>query len=41
MAFGASGQFALIGTHSSSALMIAGGLLAAVGLFQLIRSRPR
>ncbi len=36
---GASGRFALIGTHSSTALVVVGGCIAALGLFQLIRSR--
>jgi hypothetical protein len=36
---GASGQFTLFGTSSGTALIVAGGLLAAFGLFQLVRSR--
>jgi hypothetical protein len=38
---GASGQFTLLGTDSKTALMVAGGLLAAFGLFQLVRSRGK
>jgi hypothetical protein len=38
---GASGQFAFIGTSSSSLLMIAGGLVAALGVFQIWRTRGR
>jgi hypothetical protein len=36
---GVSGKFALLGTGSPTALIVAGGLLAAFGLFQLVRSR--
>ena len=39
VAAGASGQFALPFTGSPAALMIAGGLVAALGIFQLVRSR--
>jgi hypothetical protein len=39
VAAGASGRFALLGTGSSTALVIVGGLLAAFGLIQLVRSR--
>ena len=35
---GASGKFELLGTSSSTALVAVGGILAAFGLFQLIRS---
>jgi hypothetical protein len=38
---GASGQFALMGTDSQTALIVVGGLLAAYGAFQLWRSRGR
>jgi len=36
---GASGRFALIGTHSSTALVVIGGCIAALGLYQLVRSK--
>jgi hypothetical protein len=36
---GASGRFALIGTHSSTALVVIGGCIAALGLYQLVKSR--
>jgi hypothetical protein len=36
---GASGQFAFIGTNSSSLLMLAGGLVAALGAFQIWQFR--
>jgi hypothetical protein len=39
VAAGASGRFALLGTGSSAALVVVGGLLAAFGLVQLVRSR--
>jgi hypothetical protein len=39
VAAGASGRFALLGTESSTALVVIGGLLAAFGLIQLVRSR--
>jgi hypothetical protein len=38
---GATGQFAFIGTSSSSLLMIAGGLVAALGVLQIWQSRGR
>jgi hypothetical protein len=38
-AAGASGRFALIGTNSSTLLVVAGVALAAFGVFQLWRSR--
>ncbi len=38
VAAGASGQFALPFTNSPTPLMVLGGLLAAFGLFQLVRS---
>ena len=41
IAGGASGQLTLFGTGSSTWLMIAGGVLAAFGLIQLVRSRQR
>jgi len=34
---GASGRFKLIGTGSSWPLMVVGGAVAAIGIFQLIR----
>ena len=36
---GASGKMTLLGTDSSTLLMVAGGLLAAWGVVQLVRSR--
>ena len=39
VAAGASGQFALMGTSSSSLLMVAGGVVASLGAFQLWKSR--
>ncbi len=39
IAAGASGRFNLIGTNSPLLLMIAGGILAAVGVYQLVRAR--
>ncbi len=36
---GASGKFTLLGTNSSTLLMVAGGLVAALGAYQLWRSR--
>jgi hypothetical protein len=36
---GASGRFTLFGMGSSTALTVAGALLAAFGLVQLVRSR--
>jgi hypothetical protein len=36
---GWSGQFALLGTSSSTALIVAGALLATFGVYQLWRSR--
>ncbi|MGH7271050.1 MAG: hypothetical protein ACREJ3_11520 [Polyangiaceae bacterium] len=38
LAAGASKDYSLIGTSSSTALMAAGGVLAAFGLFQVIRA---
>jgi hypothetical protein len=39
VAAGATGQFKLIGTDSSTWLMVAGGAVAALGVFQLWRNR--
>jgi hypothetical protein len=39
VAAGASGQFTLPGTGSATWLMVVGGVIALVGLFQLYRSR--
>jgi hypothetical protein len=39
IAAGATGKFQLIGTESSTALMVAGGAVAALGVFQLWKSR--
>ena len=36
---GASGKLALRGTDSSGALMVLGGILIAVGIFQMIKAR--
>lgn len=41
VAAGASGKFVLPGTTSGTALEVVGGLLAAYGLFQIIRVRGR
>ncbi len=41
IAFGMSGQFALIGTNSSQLLVAAGAVVALLGVFQLWRSRGR
>jgi hypothetical protein len=38
---GLSGKFQLIGTGSSTALAVFGGVVAAWGVFQLVRSRPK
>ena len=35
---GASGRLALLGTGSGSALVVVGGVCAALGLYQLIRA---
>ena len=39
IAFGASGQFSLIGTNSSQLLVGAGVLVALIGVVQLWRSK--
>ncbi|MGZ3424109.1 MAG: hypothetical protein ACXWUG_00900 [Polyangiales bacterium] len=39
VAAGASGRFSLIGTNSSMLLMIAGGALAAYGVYQIVRAK--
>jgi hypothetical protein len=39
IAAGASGKFTLLGTNSSTLLMIAGGVIAALGVYQLWRLR--
>jgi hypothetical protein len=38
---GLSGQFTLIGTRSSSALVVIGIAIAALGAFQIYRRRSR
>jgi hypothetical protein len=38
---GASGQFTFIGTSSSTLLMAAGGVVAALGVYQLWRLKGR
>jgi hypothetical protein len=35
---GASGHLALLGTGSSTAIMVVGGVVIALGVFQLVRS---
>ena len=39
LAGGASGQLALRGTNSSGALMAVGGVLIAIGIFQVVKAR--
>lgn len=39
VAAGASGRFTLIGTNSSLLLIVFGGLLAAYGVYQLVRAK--
>ena len=41
IAAGASGRFALLGTNSPVLLMAAGGVLAALGAYQLWKSRDQ
>ncbi len=41
VAAGASGQFTLLGTDSATLLMVAGGAVAAFGVFQLWRNRGK
>jgi hypothetical protein len=41
IAAGASGKFALIGTSSSSLLVVAGVAMAGFGVFQLWRNKGR
>jgi hypothetical protein len=36
---GLSGQFTLLGTDSPTLLVIAGGVIAALGIFQLSKTR--
>jgi hypothetical protein len=38
---GLSGRFTLIGTHSSTALYVVGGCIAALGVYQLVRRAQR
>jgi hypothetical protein len=38
---GASGQLALRGTNSSGALMVVGGILVAVGIFQVVKAKSQ
>jgi hypothetical protein len=38
VAAGASGKFALIGTGSTKALIAVGGVIALIGVIQLVRS---
>jgi hypothetical protein len=38
---GLSGRFTLIGTHSSTALYVVGGCIAALGVYQLARGARR
>lgn len=39
LAAGASGRFHFIGTNSSTLLMVVGGAIAALGVYQLVRAR--
>jgi hypothetical protein len=39
VAAGASGQFTLLGTSSSTLLIVAGAVVAALGVFQLWKNR--
>jgi hypothetical protein len=39
VAAGLSGRFSLIGTNSPVLLVVFGGLLAAYGVFQIVRSK--
>jgi hypothetical protein len=41
VAAGLSGRFTLLGTGSPTLLIVAGGLVASLGAFQLWRSRGR
>jgi hypothetical protein len=41
IAGGASGKLALRGTDSSGALMVVGGILIAVGIFQMSRAKSQ
>jgi hypothetical protein len=41
VAAGASGQFTLLGTDSATYLMVAGGVVAALGVFQLWRNKGK
>ena len=41
IAAGASGRFTFFGTNSPMLLMVAGGLVAALGVYQLWRLRGR
>jgi hypothetical protein len=41
IAAGASGQFTLLGTSSSTLLIVSGAVVAALGVFQLWKNRGR
>jgi len=41
VAAGASGEFTLLGTSSSTLLIVAGALVAALGVFQLWRNKGK
>ena len=41
VALGATKEFTLLGTDSSTLLMVAGGAVAAFGVFQLWRNRGK
>lgn len=38
---GATGELALLGTSSSPALLVVGGIVAVLGVFQLVRAIKR
>jgi len=38
---GLSGEVVLLGTHSSTALIVIGGVIATLGVYQLIRAGQR
>ena len=41
IAGGLSGKFSLIGTQSSTALVVAGGVACGLGIWQFFKNRPR
>ena len=36
---GATGQFALIGTNSTTAMAVVGGVILAIGIYQAVRHK--